>query len=330
MQNENGRHEAASKFSGETELSGLDSPKAADYAAAARALTKFSYAIIELPDELFRHVDAILTAGRAFFELPTESKQQCRSVVNDLEGYRAMGEELDPETGLEDLAEGFAVWRRNERSAYVRQWSRNCDLHGVMSGALEEFGDFASEVLSALRREVTSSHDAACAHDVNIRELSYLQQNYYRPIDHVNAARQNVMEPHEDGHLLTVLKPTAPGLAVSPRSLIEPPTPSNPLGVYGPPDDYVDITLDEREVILIPSTPTALLTGGEVKPLWHGVRNMGAPRRQALMFFVNPDPRFECAPWVESKILSKYDIHEVVDLMSSNYGKTSISQSDHC
>lgn len=305
-----------------------EGPYAKTHAQAAKALTMFSYAIVELPDNVLRHANDILSAGQKFFEQPSEMKAHCISSVNDLEGYRGFGEELDPETGLEDLSEGFAVWHRNQQSAHVRRWAVSCDLHRAMSGALDAYSTFAEGILLALRQEVAPSLKDGDGSDINIRQLSYLQQNYYRPSDHVGGTRRNVMEPHEDGHLLTILKPTAPGLAVSPRELIEPPTRANPLGVYGPPGDYVDITLNAREAILIPSTPTALLTGGKVSPLWHGVRITGSERRQALMFFVNPDPQFECRPWVENEKTSKYNIHEIVELMSSNYGKTSISKSE--
>ncbi len=301
-------------------------PRASNPEQAARALVHYSYAILHMPDDVFSHAYNILDAGRRFFEQPLEVKTQRRSAADDLEGYRSFGEELDPETGLEDLSEGFAVWRRNQHSEDVRRWARSCELHGLMSNALDAYATLAEDILSALRREVAQEDGGAAAGDINIRALSYLQQNYYRPADHAGDGRANVMEPHEDGHVLTILKPTAPGLAVSPRELIEPPTPENRLGVYGPPTGYLDIDLGPREAIVIPSTPTALLTGGLVKPLWHGVRNTGSKRRQSLMFFVNPDPAFSCRPWVRNRIFAKYDIHEIIDIMSSNYGKTSISQ----
>ena len=295
----------------------------------ANALLEQSYAIFEAPTAVLDVATAILREGATFFALPLEQKRATASDVDDLEGYRGFGAELDPETGLKDLSEGFRVWWRNADSDRVRRWGRKSQLHRVMASGLEPFSELAEQILLTLKAEVGTGggNDGA---PISIRRLSYLQQNFYRPAEHADGGRTNVMETHEDGHLLTIVKPNAPGLIVSAREMIAPPTRDNPRGCYEPKGNFVEIEVGAREVVVIPSSPTCLMTGGLVRPLWHGVRNKGDRSRQSLMLFVNPDPAIPLEPWVKNDRFTGADVHEVVEIMSGQYGQAPLSKVHSC
>lgn len=293
---------------------------------AARALFEHHHAIIQLPKDLLIIADDILAEGRRFFDSDEETRRAA-ACPEILEGYRALGSEKDAVTGRPDLSESFTTWFRNASHPKVQAWARHCPFHGIMSEGLGHYAGFTDQVLSAIRAEIDPRHHAGDAADVDIRSLSYLQMNFYRPATHSSRDRDTMMDPHEDGHILTILKPTRPGLMIGPGELVEAPSARNPVGVFRHDRTLQPVEVAADEAILVPSSPTFYLTGGLIKPLFHGVANRGDAIRQSLMFFVNPTRSISLEPWLRTDTNRGVDIHQVVDAVSAQYGQPAISQS---
>lgn len=292
---------------------------------AAKALLTHHYAIIKLPDLVLEVANKIMHEGRVFFDLDMGTKKAAAS-PKILEGYRELGSEKDAKTGRPDLSESFTAWFRNATNSEVRSWSQSCQFHQIMSASLLSYAKFTEDILKALRKEIDPDYQDGSHPVIDIRNLSYLQMNFYRPAMHKSEDRDTVMDPHEDGHILTILKPTKPGLMVSPGELVEMPTSQNPIGVFEYDRNLQAVDVAEDEAIIIPSSPTFYLTGGLVKPLFHGVANKGDDIRQSLMFFVNPTRNIPIEPWIRSKYNENVNIHSVIDAVSGQYGQSALSE----
>lgn len=293
---------------------------------AAKALLEHHYAIIRLPNDVLAATNNILTEGRTFFSLGTDIKEAFAN-PEILEGYRKLGAEKDARTGRPDLSESFTTWFCNAANPEVQDWAKNSQFHQAMSSSLDAYARFTDSILKAVRAEICPGYQADSEPVIDIRSLSYLQMNFYRPAMHKSNDRDTVMDPHEDGHILTILKPTKPGLMIEPGELVEAPTSQNPIGVFQHNGNLQSVDVAEDEAILVPSSPTFYLTGGLIKPLFHGVANKGDDIRQSLMFFVNPTRSIPLEPWVQTEKNRGVSIHNVVDAVSAQYGQPAISQS---
>lgn len=292
---------------------------------AAKSLLAHHYAIIKLPDNVLEATNKIMREGLVFFDLNFESKKASAS-PKILEGYRELGAEKDANTNRPDLSESFAVWFRNATHPEVQSWSQDCLLHRLMSSGLDPYAEFTEDILKAIKREVDPSYADDGKPVVSIRSLSYLQMNFYRPAMHKSDDRDTMMDIHEDGHILTILKPTKPGLRIAPGELIKRPSRDRPVGVFKCADDLLPVNIGEGEALLIPSTPTFYLTGGLIRPLFHKVMKERDDIRQSIMFFVNPTRDIPIAPWMDTDDNLGVNIHSIVDAVSGQYGQAAISE----
>jgi isopenicillin N synthase-like dioxygenase len=136
---------------------------------------------------------------------------------------------------------------------------------------------------------------------VEFEKASYLQFNYCLPTP---PERDLLQDKHEDGHLLTVLHATAPGLEIFIDECAGPLLPA--------PD----------EVVVMPGSVLTALTGGRVAPLYHQVRNhnLGEGERQSLMYFVNPEIDEPLYSWAASDRGERIDIRPHVQNAPSMFG----------
>jgi isopenicillin N synthase-like dioxygenase len=120
---------------------------------------------------------------------------------------------------------------------------------------------------------------------------SHLQLNYYNPTKH---RRDLLMDCHEDGLLFTIQHANAPGLEIRLRD-----------GSFAP------VTTGRDELFIMPGDIAMLLSGGEIQPLYHRVRNVSAVQeRMSLMYFANPNASYDrkIRPWRETEVNRGVDI----------------------
>ncbi len=58
----------------------------------------------------------------------------------------------------------------------------------------------------------------------------------------------------------------------------------------------------------MPGSVLTKMTGGQVEPLYHRVRNHGIVGRKSLMYFVNPQLDVPLAPWLSNETNDGIDI----------------------
>jgi isopenicillin N synthase-like dioxygenase len=262
---------------------------------AARDLIDKGYAVVKLDEAgAVRLKDALATAV-AFFERPLEEKLAHGSADHNY-GYRPFGIEYSVTPDRPDMNECFTVW--SSRLDLIPNAGEIADLTEAFLG----WRDTLAPLVAGILGEVAATFGADAP---PFEKASYLQINYCLPTP---LERDLLQDKHEDGHMVTVLHATAPGLEMYVNDGILPTLPA------------------EDEVVLMPGSVLTALSGGKIEPLYHQVRNHGLDDRQSLMYFVNPEVEEPLFSWVDSADGSREDIRAHVTNAPTMFGLPPVEQ----
>lgn len=243
------------------------------------------FLVLKTSAEAGRAMVEIFNAAYAFFRTPLEEKARC-SLPND-NGYRPMGIEYSQSPERPDPAESFTA------SAGIREAIP--DLPSLEGRALYAQILAMIDILEPIAETLTIQMAEAFGGQYSSELLggafthwSCLQLNYSRPSE---LTVPFIHESHEDGHLITIACSTGPGLEIQTAS-----------------GSFLPITIEHDEVLIMPGEIAWLLSGGQIRPLYHRVRRQrGQLERVALLFFADMDPRL-CKPWVTNDVNRNIDI----------------------
>ncbi|MBW8802054.1 MAG: isopenicillin N synthase family oxygenase [Streptomyces sp.] len=268
-------------------------PPAADTTIeqAARDILDQGYAVVKLRDvDAFNLHRAISTAVE-FFERPQEDKNAHGSTDHNY-GYRPFGIEYSVSPDRPDMNECFTVW-----ASRLDLIPNAADIEDLTDSFLS-WRDSLAPIVKAVLDEVARSFGADAP---AFEKASYLQINYCIPTP---AERDLLQDKHEDGHMVTVLHATAPGLEIYTNDEIKPMLPA------------------KDEIVIMPGSVLTALSGGKIEPLYHQVRNhcLGEGERQSLMYFVNPEIDEPLFGWLDSDEGERVDIREHVQNAPSMFG----------
>ena len=251
------------------------------------ALLSDGWAKIRLSEEQADRLTSLLNEATSFFGRPQAAKESCSSPDGN-HGYRAMGREYSITPDRPDVNESFSLW------------SDRLDL----TSNHEELGSFGRSLL-AWQETVTGISRAilgglaehfGSTDELPFRTASSVQINNYAVGPD---SRECLQDRHEDGHVLTLVHGTKPGLEIF---------------VDGAPR-AIDTAQDE--LLIMPGAILSALTGDRIAPLYHQVRNLGLPGRQSVMYFVNPELDEPVRPWAGD---SDDDLREVIRNRPSAFG----------
>ncbi len=225
---------------------------------AARDIVDQGYAIVKLADADRNALQHAIATANEFFARDVEFKNAHGSTDHNY-GYRPFGIEYSITPDRPDMNEVFTLW------ASRLDLIPNAQDIPELTGAFLSWRDSIAPLVKAILDEVAKSFGAAAAPE--FEKASYLQINSYLEAP---ADRDMLQDKHEDGHMVTVLHATAPGLEIYTNDGVKPMLPA--------PD----------EVVIMPGSVLTALSGGKIQPLYHQVRNHGLDDRQSIMYFVNP------------------------------------------
>lgn len=259
-----------------------------DAQPVAAQLLSDGWATARLSSSQADTLEAVLRAAAEFFGRPLDQKHAHSSRDGD-HGYRSMGMEYSVTADRPDVNESLSLWS---------------DRIDLIPGA-DGLGEFKShllawqEIVAATTSAILTS--LACAFDysgeVAFRAASSVQVNQYAVGD---ADRDCLQDRHEDGHIITLVHGTAPGLEI----FI---------------DDVPTATDTARdELVVMPGSILTALTGGSVAPLFHQVRNLRLSDRQSIMYFVNPELDRPIHPWAGAD--TDADLRDAVRNRPSAFG----------
>jgi isopenicillin N synthase-like dioxygenase len=257
---------------------------------ASQDILDKGYAVVKLADVDAANLHTAISTAVRFFERPLEEKQAHGSTDHNY-GYRPFGVEYSISPDRPDMNECFTLW--SSRLDLIPNAADIPDL----TGAFLSWRDSLAPLVKAILDEVARNFGTDAAPE--FEKASYLQINYCLPAP---AERDLLQDKHEDGHMVTVLHATAPGLEIYVNDDVKPMLPA--------PD----------EVVIMPGSVLTALSGGKIEPLYHQVRNHGLDDRQSIMYFVNPEIDEPLFGWIDSPDGTRVDIREHVQNAPSMFG----------
>lgn len=257
-------------------------------AALVEALRNSGYTKLPCSAEMAAILEAVFAEADAFFALPVEAKNR-NSLGAAMEGYRGFAQEYCDAEDRPDLCESFWVHAFNASSARRSFEPAGLRLYELMTAAAARLDETVGQVVSAVQQHYLGADARRPAFATNYG--SHLQLNYYIP---QQQTRDLLLDAHEDGLLFTLLQSTTPGLEVR-----------TPDGGFEPVETRPD------ELLIMPGDIAALMSGGDIAPLYHRVRNRpDVPKRMSLMYFANPNASHSATlePWRTTDINRDTDI----------------------
>src|SRR5689334_23538134 len=257
--------------------------------AAAGDLIDKGYAVVKLDQDGAARLQHAIATAVEFFQRPVEDKLAHGSSDHNY-GYRPFGIEYSISPDRPDMNECFTVW--SSRLDLIP----NAEEIPELTEAFLAWRNTLAPLVAGILAEVASTFGGQAP---AFEKASYLQINYCLPTP---MERYPLQDKHEDGHMITVLHATAPGLEMYVNDGILPTLPA------------------EDEVVLMPGSVLTALSGGKIEPLYHQVRNHGLDDRQSLMYFVNPEVDEPLHAWVAGADGSREDIRSHVTNAPTMFG----------
>ena len=257
---------------------------------AARDILEQGYAVVKLSDVDAGNLHSAISTAVEFFQRPLEDKQAHGSSDHNY-GYRPFGIEYSVSPERPDMNECFTVW------ASRLDLINNAQDIPELTDSFLAWRDSLAPLVAAVLDKVAEEFGVEAAPE--FEKASYLQINYCLPTP---LERDLLQDKHEDGHMVTVLHATAPGLEIYVNDEAQPMLPA------------------KDEIVIMPGSVLTALSGGKIEPLYHQVRNHGLDDRQSIMYFVNPVVDEPLYSWLESADGERADIREHVQNAPKMFG----------
>lgn len=247
------------------------------------------YALTRLDEREARHLAAVHEGMMAFFAQDADAKAR-HGVPNRSTGYRPYAYAHAGDPDRPDHNDSYLYWGRD------RKLPAHHEEIKPLLDALEDYRRVAArvtrEVIEGLRARYGYPHPLPFEHG------SVLQVNSFA----TPTQDELLQQPHEDAVFLTVIWTSAPGLE----------------GVRG--DALVPFTFAPDEVMVMPGSLMTVMTGGEIPPYYHQVRNLAAADRKSVMYFVSPDPTWAIEPFLVNDTNRDADIRRLVIANPQTFG----------
>jgi isopenicillin N synthase-like dioxygenase len=257
---------------------------------AAGDLLRDGYARITLRDGGERVLHRVLSESRLFFGRPAAMKERYTAADFNF-GYRPLGREFSVSAERPDLNDCFTLW--HDRLDLVPNSAEIPELNEALLAWRAYLSALVADTVGEVAAQM-GGHQAP-----PFEAASYLQLNNYAVAD---SDRDLLQDKHEDGHLITVIHTTAPGLELWLDGEARP------------------MQTASDEVILMPGSVFSDLTGGRVPALYHQVRNLRLANRTALMYFVNPELTEPVHAWSTEPGTTPVDLREKIRSNPAMFG----------
>ena len=179
------------------------------YLAMMPQLEQHGFLRIPAVGSLRQAADRTFMLANEFFTRPAAEKHRY-AVPAWVEGYREMGPEYAPVPERPDLTESFTAWNHNRARSELEAWQAGCPLHGAIRDASDMLADIVRGLFAAMA-EYWNPNPGEPAPELRFYDATHIQLNYYEPARH---SRDLLQDPHEDGHLVTLVSTNAPGLEI--------------------------------------------------------------------------------------------------------------------
>jgi isopenicillin N synthase-like dioxygenase len=252
-----------------------------------RLLEQNGFLLVSVTSDIQQCFEATFEAARTFFNEAEKTKLE-NSFSRDM-GFRPYAAEYSASPHQPDQVESFSVSPGMITPSIATTRSAR-DLCKEMLASYSLLESIAERITINLVSEL-SENGAGDRLRGQLHRWSLLQLNHSKP---ANVSGPFINESHEDGAFLTVAHAREPGLELLIRN------------------EFVPITNQSDDVLVIPGDIAWLLSGGRIKPMFHRVRPIrDVKERMALLFFADINPRL-CDAWVQNEINQDVDIGALV------------------
>ncbi len=260
----------------------------------ASRLIRDGYVYLKMPETMNSAFNLIAKT----YESVDNHQKHAFSFPEKTDGFLPLGSEYARSPERPDLCERFCYW--SSRRALHRGFDIiDSDFYAGVSTYEAAVNPIAQSLLDVVCQNLGGHAQP------QVKDSSYLQFCTYKP-DFRRAEREYLQDPHEDGHLLTFIKPTSPGLMLFTR---EGPIPAAPAA---------------DEMVVLAGSLLEVLTDGEVKAMHHAVKKQDEPvHRKSLMYFVNPNLATASATSLVNH--QQVDLARLADLHHMGFGNNRLN-----
>lgn len=247
-------------------------------------------------------LDQIMADGYATVRLDVADAERLAALYRDASEFFALGTETKLRYKTPNLGAGYRPYRavhagnaekpdQNDSFLYWMPGFKTPPNSNEIAGLLvacEAYRQAAARITRELIDELRDRYGSSA--EVAFERASVLQINSYaEPSDEAL-----LQQPHEDADFLTVTWTSGPGLEL----LVD--------GVARPMD------FPAAEVAIVPGSVMTAMTGGEIAPQHHLVRNHRLADRKSIMYFVSPNLESPIEPFVVNDYNRSMDIRQLV------------------
>ncbi|MBB2910610.1 isopenicillin N synthase-like dioxygenase [Streptosporangium becharense] len=174
-------------------------------------------------------------------------------------GFRPFGRQYSVSPDRPDMNESFTYWA--DAPGTVPNGEDIAPFLTALGAYWAVAARAADDILTGLAAHYGHPEPA-----LDFRDSSYLEVNWYLRDDE----RDLLQDRHEDGHLLTLANSDGPGLETESAGRMRP------------------VAVPDGHLLAMPGSLLTSMTDGQVRPLYHQVRNHRLRRRVTVLFLVNP------------------------------------------
>lgn len=260
--------------------------------ACCESIARSGFGTLQISDAMQQDYKKIIDGYAAI----SQTTKQSFSFAEDTDGFFPFGAEYSSIEDHPDLCERFCYWPAHA--------PKRTDLEFTRSPFFSAVGSFErqiSELAQALMDGICAEFGVAPL--APLRLASYIQLCVYGA-QATNGVRQFAQDPHEDGHMLSFIKPTREGLVLVKGASLEP------------------VRLLEGEIAVLAGSLLTELSDQSIPAAYHAVLAPKQPvARSSLIYFANPSPEQRPTSFFRRKPI---DLNSAVNARHTGFGNQPI------
>lgn len=243
------------------------------------SIARSGFGTLQIPDSMLQDYRKIVDGYSAI----SNATKASFSFGQDTDGFFPFGAEYSGVEDHPDLCERFCYWPVHVSKRIGSEFTRS-DFFAAVDIFERQISELAQEVMDGICGEF------GVPPLVPFRLASYVQLCVYGA-QAANIERRFAQDPHEDGHMLSFIKPTREGLVLVKGGSLEP------------------VRLLENEIAVLAGSLLTELSDCAIPAAYHAVLAPQRPvPRSSLIYFANPNPE---------QVLTSFFRRQPIDLNSA-------------
>ncbi|MGK9417358.1 2OG-Fe(II) oxygenase family protein [Pseudomonas cedrina] len=225
------------------------------------SIVRSGFGILQIPEVMLGNYKQIVDGYSSI----SQATKAAFSFSQDTDGFFPFGAEYSGIEDQPDLCERFCYWPAHASKRIGYEFTKSGFFAAV---------DIFEQQISTLAQELMDGicDEFGVAPLAPFRLASYVQLCVYGA-QAVNIERRFAQDPHEDGHMLSFIKPTREGLVLVKGGSLEP------------------VRLLENEIAVLAGSLLTELSDHAIPAAYHAVLAPQMPvTRSSLIYFANPSP----------------------------------------